>query len=177
MREAVQGDDSAISQFIETNPSIGIQSKSELIKFVKLMNAIPNITLIDGDVTNITYSHTYSQDTGKETAVVYVLTQSENGDWTRIEYVLSVSDVYQKIMDEKSELGYDTLMSSPIQGADGRLLLYIETRQTHPSENGTMIQWVGQMDGIFVRVFYYTEDAKHIDAQDLFEHASAGELK
>lgn len=171
MREMVTcEDETRLSQYIQSIADSGIQSKDELITFVKLIDSLPHISILDGNVTGICFSHSISEDTGKETNVVYVTTEAENGDWTRVEYVLSVTDVAKKISDEKISVGENSLLTSPVKDSDGKLTLHIETRNPHQSGEGTMILWVGEAEGIFTRIYYYAGNADDVNTDNLFSN-------
>ena len=169
MRKMVAcGDETQLGQYVQSVADSGIQSKDDLIAFVKLIDALPHISVLDGSVTWICFSHSISEDTGKETNVVYVTTEATDGDWMRVEYVLSVADVSKKILDEKIQVGEESLLSSAVTSADGKLTFHIEMRSLHPSGRGTMIQWVGEADGIFTRIFYYTDNESDVKTEELF---------
>jgi len=169
MRKMVAcGDETQLGQYVQSVADSGIQSKDDLIAFVKLIDALPHISVLDGSVTWIRFSHSISEDTGKETNVVYVTTEATDGDWMRVEYVLSVTDVSKKILDEKIQVGEESLLRSAVTSADGKLTFHIEMRSLHPSGRGTMIQWVGEADGIFTRIFYYTDNESDVKTEELF---------
>lgn len=161
-------DESQWNQYIESVSDCGIESKDDILTFVKLIDALPQISILDGDITWIYFSHGISEDTGKETTVVYITTKAKNGDWTRIEYVLSITDVSKKISDEIESIGDNSVLNNFVKSLDGDLTLYIETREPHPSDKGTMIQWVGHAKGIFTRIYYYTSNPSDINADNLF---------
>lgn len=163
-------DEAQLEQYIQSIANSGIQSKDDMTAFVKLLDFLPQISVLDGNVTSIRFSHTVSEDTGKETNVVYITTEAANGEWTRVEYVLSVTDVTQKISDEKMSIGESSLLTSAVKNSDGKLTLHIETRKPHQSGTGTLIQWVGEANGIFTRIFYYTNDSDNIKADNLFSN-------
>lgn len=169
MRDMLLCDNEAqLEQYIQNTADSGIQSKDDLSAFVKIIDSLPQISILDGDITWIRFSHSVSEDTGKETNVVYITTEDKNGDWTRIEYVLSVIDVSKKISDEKILVSENSILNSPIKNSDGNLTLHMETREPHPSGKGTMIQWIGEVDEIFVRIYYFTNAPEKVNTEDLF---------
>ena len=147
----------------------GIKSKADLNAFVKLIDSLPHISILDGSITRIRFSRSISEDTGKETNVVYITTEADNGDWTRVEYVLSVTNIAKKIADEKLSIGENSYIDAPIKTSNDRLILHIETRKPHPSGVGTMIQWVGDAEGIFTRIYYYTDNGSDVKTDKLFD--------
>ena len=165
---SVCDDEAQLQRYFQSFMFNGPQSKEDLSAFVNLIDSMPIIPILDGNIVWICFSRDISEDTGKETTVVYISTEAANGDWTRIEYVFSVTDIPAKISAEKSEIENKFLLNSPIKNSDGNLTLHIETREPHPSGNGTMIQWVGETEGIFTRIFYFTNDPEKVNAENLF---------
>lgn len=169
MREMLLCDDETqLEQYIQSVANSGVQSKDDLFAFVKIIDSLPQIPILEGNITWICFSHSISEDTGKETNVVYITTEAANGDWTRVEYVLSVTDVSQKISDEKESIGKGSILNSLVKNSDGTLTIHVETRSPHPSGNGTMIQWVGETEGIFTRIFYFTNTTSDVETEKLF---------
>ena len=169
MREMLLCDDETrLEQYIQSVANSGVQSKDDLFAFVKIIDSLPQIPILDGNITWIRFSHSISEDTEKETNVVYITTETANGDWTRVEYVLSVTDVSQKISDEKVSIGKGSILNPPVKNSDGTLVIHVETRSPHPSGKGTMIQWIGDVDGIFTRIYYFTNNTGDVEAGTLF---------
>ena len=168
---SVCNDDATLAQYIQSISATGIQNKGELTAFVKLVDSLPNISILDGSVTWIRLMQGIAQDTGKEFTVLYVATEAENGDWTRVEYVLSAADVSREIFNEKISIGENSLLVSSVKNSDGDLTIHTETRNPHPSGTGTMIQWVGEVKGIFTRIYYYsTGDAANVNTGNIFSN-------
>ncbi|MBQ9162860.1 MAG: hypothetical protein IJX74_06240 [Clostridia bacterium] len=161
-------DEIRLAQYVQSVSDCGVQSKDDLFAFVKIIDSMPQIPILDGNITWICFSHSISEDTGKVTNVVYVTTEAANGEWTRVEYVLSVTDVSQKISDEKVSIGEGFILNSPVKNSDGNLTLHVETRNPHPSGKGTMVQWIGDVDGIYTRIYYFTNTPGDVDAGTLF---------
>lgn len=171
MREmSTCADEEQLQQYIQSIVGNGIQSKDNLLNFVETIDSLPQIPILNGDVTWICFSRGVSIDTGKETSVAFVSTEAESGEWTRVEYAFSITDVSAKISDEKALCGEASVLDSPIKNSNGNLTLYIETRSPHPSGNGTMIQWVAEVDGIFTRIYYYTNNADDVKTESLFSN-------
>ena len=169
-------DESQLQQYFQSFTVERPQSKEDITAFVNLIDSMPIIPILDGNIVWICFSRDISKDTGKEATVVYIATVAENGDWTRIEYVFSVTDIPAKISVEKSELENKSLLNSPIKNSDGNLTLHIETRNPHPSGNGTMIQWVGETEGIFTRIYYFTNNPNDIETKALFSNIKMSKI-
>lgn len=161
-------DEKRLEQYILSISNSGIQSRNDLLSFVKLIDSLPHIPISGKSISLIRFSRSTAQDTGKETIAVHILSEVTNGDWARVEYVLSVVDVSGKIAEEKALIDKSSTLLSPVKTADGSLTLHIETRNPHPSGKGTMIRWTGEVAGIFMRIYYYTENAGDIKAEQLF---------
>ena len=173
---SVCDDESQLQQYFQSFTFERPQSKEDISAFVNLIDSMPIIPILDGNIVWICFSRDISKDTGKETTVVYISTEAANGDWTRIEYVFSVDDIPAKISVEKSEIENKSLLNSPIKNSDGNLTLHIETRNPHPSGNGTMIQWVGETEGIFTRIYYFTNNSNDIETKALFSNIKMSKI-
>ena len=165
-----------LDKYLQSISNFGIHSKEDLLTFVKLIDSLPHISFLDGNITWICFSHSISQDTGKETIVVYVATESPSGDWTRVEYILSVTDINKKISEESISIDASNLLKAPIKSLDGKLTLHTETRELHPSGKGTMINWIGEANGIFTRIYYYTGNPKNVKTENLLNNLSVSNI-
>lgn len=145
----------------------GAHSKDDLIKFIDLVDSIPYIALIDGDISWISYSRGQSQSTGEEYEILYVTTQSENGDWVRLEYILSVANISEEITEETANLVSQSLISQPIVSNDKKVIIHSETREKHVSGTGDLIKWIADIDGIYTNIVCYTSNAENIDTNKL----------
>ena len=165
---SVCNDEALLQQYFQSFTFARPQSKEDLSAFVNLIDTTPIIPILDGNVVWICFSRDISRDTGKETTVVHISTEAANGDWTRVEYLLSATDVSKKISEEKILVSENSILKSPIKNSDGNLTLHTETREPHPSGNGTMIEWFGEVEGIFVRIYYFTNAPENVNTEDLF---------
>lgn len=163
-------DEMQLGQYIQSIADTGVHNKDDLFAFVNLIDSLPKIPVLNGNITWICFSHGVSEDTGEETNVVFITTVSANGNWTRIEYVLSVTDISKKISDEIALIGEDSMLNSPIKTPGGNLTLYVETRKPHPSGNGTVIQWIGEVEEMFTRIYYFTNTPGDVETETLFNN-------
>ena len=174
MREMINcKDETQLSQYIQSISESGIQSKDDLLAFVRIIDSLPKFSILDGCVTWICFSDGISEDTGRETKVVFVTTEAENGDWVRLEYALSVSDASQEMIKEKASTDEKFILKSPVEFSDEDVTLHIEMRTPHPSGEGTMIRWTGEAKGIFIRIYYYTQNADNVKTEELFKNANS----
>lgn len=161
-----ESDQNQLNKYLQRFNGSGIE-KNDLETFVALVESIPYINLIDGKISWISYSTGTSQDTGLTHKVLYVTAKASNGDWVRLEYLLSEKDVAGKIAKESAEEKDTSLITTPIRNQDGKITLHTETREKHPSDPGDVISWVANVDGIFTRVTYYTTNASKVDTASL----------
>lgn len=168
MKEMIACEDEAlVDQYLSGLYGGGAQSKDDLIAFVSLVEKTPYIAFLDGEIVWISLTKGKSVDTNTSYEVLYISTQASNGDWVRLEYLLSEKDVAGKIAKESAEEKDTSLITTPIRNQDGKITLHIETREKHPSDPGDVISWVANVDGIFTRVIYYTTNASKVDTASL----------
>ena len=151
-------------------------SKDDLISFVSLVETTPYVPLVEGKITWISYMTGISVDTNEPYKILYVSTETDDGDWVRLEYLLSVKDVEDKIARELADEGTKSLITSPLHSKDGKITFHIETREKHPTYPGDVINWVANVDGIFTRVVYYTTDADKVVTTDMLSKVEASQI-
>lgn len=160
MREMIAcEDEQALYEYLHSIPGGGAQSRQDLIDFVNLVEHTPYACLIDGKITWLNYKG--SSD--KQNEVLYVTVKAPNGEWVRCGYLFSVENVSKQMNKVKREIGRDNCLSSPLSTGDGRLTLYTETREPHPTYEGDLIEWWGVLDGIVVEIAYYVADMDAVD--------------
>jgi hypothetical protein len=139
------------------------------------MDSLPILEIIDGEISWISY---FFDDTDKERDVVFISTKSANGDWVRVEYLINELNVGAEINRRKTdgEFRHSTI-DTPIQSNDGRITVYSEVREYHPSGVGYLINWNVVVDGILTRVVYYSENIEGMHAESLFDDLKIGSLK
>lgn len=162
MREMLTASEDVMHQYLRSIGG-GPHDRKDLENFLQLLNTLPYVPLIDGEISWISHSYGESQDTGDYYSVFFVSTKASNGEWVRIEYILSTEDVMQKISEETQEM---TAMQ-PIHSSDNRMTVYAEKREPHPSETGELINWIANIDGYFARIIYYSNNAENIPSTNV----------
>ncbi len=158
------------SQYIDNVNAIGIETPDELAEIVKIIDELPKIHILEGDISWIEYAHKVTIDTEEEVKYVYIVTKAENGDWVRVEYLLSIEPekVADKLAMEKEAAGETCLIDTPIKSKDGKLSLHIEKRELLSVDEGTSIRWTGEVNGMFVRIHCFFKDGEKIVTSELF---------
>ena len=152
---------------------LGGFNREDLIAFLDLIDSLPILKLIDGKVIWINYEEGERPTTGEYYHSIIISTEAANGDWTMIEYQLSIDDIPARIERRKkvdSEFA-DALLDKPLHGKDGRIKVFFETRKEHPSGIGDMIRWHLDLDGIYTVAIYYTKHADEVRANEVFQNA------
>ncbi len=162
-------DEEQLGRYLNSVEGGGARNRQDLIDFVALVDNTPCAWLLQGDVTHLSHQKGTSVDTGEPYEIFYVSVESENGEWVRLEYKLSVEDVAAHMDALRQKIGEANLLSSPISTADGRLTLHIETREPHLSGTGDLITWQGEMDGIALAIVYYVPDADAVNTAALLQ--------
>jgi len=170
MRMMLQRSDEELDAYLLSSAGGGAESKEDLVNFLDLIDSLPVLELVDGDIVWI--AHFYDQDPStdkKHDGVVYISTMGSNGDWTRIEYLLSVKDVSGELEKLRAEGQFDkSMISEEFQCKNGRVKVFSEVKEKHPDGNGDVIEWMTTIDNTLARVVYYTSDSSNIQTSSVF---------
>ena len=178
MREMIAcADEEKLNKYLRSIEGAGARNREDLIAFVNMIDSLPILELIEGEITWISHQGISFHSDGKADEVVFISTKAANGDWTRVEYLVWEKDVDAEIAHRKSscEFRYSTI-DSPIQSSDARITVYSEVIEAHPSGIGYTISWNVVVDGILARVIYYSEDIDGIQAESVFGDLTIGTL-
>ena len=160
-------DQEAFANYLMEIEGGGAHSKEDLETFIRIVDTVPFVNLLDdGKICWISYSKGQSSASGEQYEILYVSVQSDSGEWVRFEYMLSVTDVSEKITSQTEMLADDLITSKPIFNHDKRLALYSEVREKHVSGTGDTIKWIATVDGIYTNIVYYTPNAVEINMND-----------
>ncbi len=175
MREMANCSDAKLLEdYLQTSGS-GARSKEELAQFIKLVDTVPYVSMIEGDLTWICHNVGKSIDTGKPFDILSVAIESENGEWVRIEYNLQVSDASEKITNELKEMDASLVLTKPIQSKDKKITVYAENRRVQ--EAGKSIWCTADIDGMFARIIYGTEKMDTVKTQSVFSNCSVTDIE
>lgn len=169
----VEKDDIKLAQYLRGVEGGGAESRDDLIAFINLIDSVPMINLIDGDITWIAHYYNIDSSGEKTNGTLYVSTVSDNGDWTRIEYKLFETDINTEIEKMRTdERNLDEENTDSFTSDDGKIKVYYQTKKEHPSGTGDMYEWIASIDEKIAHVVYFTTDSNDIIASDFF-----GEIK
>ena len=159
-------DDQKLNLYLLSVEGGGAKNREDLISFINLIDSIPIIKLIDGEIIWIAHYYNVSVPDEKKNGTLYVSTLSDNGDWTRIEYKLYETDVETEIelMQSKENGKTDLFISN-----DGKINVYYQTKQAHTSGTGDIYEWIASIDDKIAHVIYYTSNSNETAAFDMFD--------
>lgn len=172
MREMAESkDEEALNLYLRSVNGGGAHNREDLIAFLDLIDSLPILKLIDGQIVWINYEEGERPTTGEYYHSVIISTEAANGDCTMIEYQLSIDDIPARIERRKTteELA-ESILKTPLQTKDGRIKVYSEARKEHPSGIGDFITWILDLDGIYTGVIYYTKHADEVRANEVFQN-------
>ena len=160
MRGMLAKSDEELNPYLDTIPGGGLNSREDLVNFLELVDSTPVLKLIDGEVTWICH---YPEDD-----ILYISTKAPNGDWVRLEYFLSrdPADILGKW--ESNGAFEDSTLSQPVKSQDGRITVYSQVKEPHPSGTGETVEWALTLDDTFVYAVYYAISASDIEAETVF---------
>ena len=151
MREMILcQDEQKLKEYLRSIKGGGAGGRENLIFFVNLVDSVPYVHCFEGDIIWIDYSKGVK---GKE--VLYITLEAPNGDWMRIEYIFSLTDVQAAIEERVLNQENGEAFLPPLKSKDEKLKVYHELRAPHPSGVGDSIRWIADLDGIFAYIVFY----------------------
>ena len=170
MREMIgSSDEIALEEYLKTSPS-GAKSREDIENFIKLVDTIPYVSLIEGELTWACHKIGESIDTGKPYNILFIATQADNGEWVRIEYHLDSLKSSDKLTNELKETDVSAVLAKPVQSKDKKVTVYTEIRRVQTA--GKSIWWAVDIDGIFARIIYSTENMDAVKTESVFSNCT-----
>ncbi len=173
MREMAESkDEEALNLYLRSVKGGGAHNREDLIAFLDLIDSLPILKLIDGEINRICHEEGELPTTGEYYNEVIISTRTANEEYTMIVFSLMIDDIPAEIERRKkvdSEFA-DALLDKPLHGKDGRIKVFFETRKEHPSGIGDFITWILDLDGIYTGVIYYTKHADEVRANEVFQN-------
>lgn len=162
-----------------------LESGADIINFLEIIESIPVLKLFDGQIIYIGYQWPVSENnsTGGELTtatqnlgIAYITIQANDGSWFRVNYRLSHKNRSKEDILESSDRS-TSLLQTPVQALNDRLLVYHETRAPHSTDSGEVITWFAVVDGIPVMIKYYSENANAVKTETVFNNAIIGDIQ
>ncbi len=162
---AVSTDEEAVQAYLTSGS--GAESQADLVNFLKLVDSLPKLDVLDGEIGWI------SLQTGNGVAALYITVDAENGDWIRTEYLVSVTDIDAELarVQNDSEASA-SLLSAPFSAVDNRVKLYSQNIRTSEDIPGATAVWRMSIDGIYGFIFYHSATTENIAPADVFQNAT-----
>lgn len=166
----VEKNEDNLAQYLRSVEGGGARTRDDLITFIDLVDSLPIIKLIDGDITWIAYYHNDNTSDKKENGIVHISTRSKKDEWTRIEYKLLETDINTEIEAMQfNEKNLNGKKGELFKSNDDRIKVHYQTMQKHPSGSGNIYKWIASVDDIIIHVVYSTSNSKEITAFDFFK--------
>lgn len=150
----------------------GSRTKEDLFRFLELVNILPIVDLIEGEISAISYSKGLAEDTGKEYEFAYISVKANDGSWVRFEYLLNeekAAAANDKISSTEQGI---TVFSKPVQSLDGRIIVFSEQSKDHSSGMGKLFTWNTNIDGTNTKIIYYAKNQDQINTASAFSGVS-----
>lgn len=170
MREMIgNSDEKALEEYLKTSPN-GAKSREDIENFVKLVDTVPYVSLIEGELTWACHKIGESIDTGKPYNILSIATTADNGEWVRIEYHLHSLESADALTNELKETDASAVLARPVQSKDKKVTVYTEIRRVQTA--GKSIWWTADIDGIFARIIYSTENMDAVKTESVFSNCT-----
>ena len=172
------------SDIQETACQYGLESGDDIEDFLEIINTMPILKLFDGEIVHIGYQWPITENDNegenlttsrKDLGIASITIKAKDGSWFRVNYWLNNRNMSREEILESSDRSI-SLLKTPIQALNDRCYVYHETRVPHSTDNGEVIIWLAVVDGIPVRIRYYTETANTIKAETVFQNAAIGDI-
>ncbi len=169
MREMLSCTDEAkLNNYLKGIAGGGANSRTDLVNFINTVDSAPLLSVAEGDITFISHTMARSPSTEEKAECLMITSKMPNGNWTRIEYVLSVTDIQQELT-KLSEDGSAVLLPEPITDGNDPITVYAEKRMPLPSEAGEIINLTVEIDGSFARLVCYSTEVGTFSIAELLE--------
>lgn len=168
MREmSVTQDEAALEAYLRTIKGQGARSRQDLLDFLELVDSIPVVQLMDGSVCLLSHEKGQGVGSGEYYNILKLGFEKANGDWIRLDYILSVEDIAAKEQEVQSAPGITALdIDLQIEATGDRLRVFGERR-----EQGR-ITWYLSVNGIYAQVTYRAADADTVNTAQIFQGLS-----
>ncbi|MBE6883632.1 MAG: hypothetical protein E7487_03400, partial [Ruminococcaceae bacterium] len=118
-----QGDDEKISEALSKLPGELDATKEDAARFLEIVQDIPYLDLIDGELGTIHYKKNFLAATGEPKEFIYVVFNASDGSWIRFEYLLSEEPPLTP--DDVVSSDQNTIIfSNPMVIADGKVKIF-----------------------------------------------------
>lgn len=176
MREMVScTDEEKLNEYLRSVEGGGARKRDDLVSFLDLIDSLPVLELFEGNIAWIAHLNIVA---GSKNDSVVISTEGVNGEWVRVEYLISIKDVQAEIELRKNDGDFEnSTIDTPIQSNDGRITVYSEVKAPHPSGTGDTVTWVIVMDGIMTRVVCHSEEIDGINAESVFANPKITTIK
>ncbi len=175
-------DDSKMLDLLQQHSMV---SYGDIEYFLKVVESIPVLKLFDGEIIYIGYQWPLPEGNGdneslstdrQNLGIAYITIQSKDGSWFRVNYWLKNRNMPIEEIMASSDRSI-SLLKTPIQGINGRCIVYHETRTPHSTDKGEIITWLAVVDDIPVMIKYYSENAEDIKAELVIKNATIGYIQ
>lgn len=159
LREAMEsGDDLLLLLCMERFTTWGIGAMDmDMAVCLELLDSLPYLPILEGQIVSIEYIPEFSE--------VTLLVEDANGDQVELEYDFDSKDPADFLMTFPEDL----LLAEPFVCCDGRVTVYVEGQSREHGEGGRAFKvWHAVVDGMYLRVIYYTEQPNRLVAEDVF---------
>ena len=167
MREmSVTQDEVALEAYLRTIKGQGARSRQDLLDFLELVDSIPVVQLMDGSVCLLSHEKGPA-GSGEYYNILKLGFEKANGDWIRLDYMLSVEDIAAKEQEVQSAPGITALdIDLQIEATGDQLRVFGERW-----EQGS-ITWYLSVNGIYAQATYRAADAASVNTAQIFEGLS-----
>lgn len=153
-----------------------IESEKEAQSFLDVLESLPVIKLPDGTITLIMIesgtvtgkdSNGNLYDTGEYSGWFHITATAKDGSWMRVSYWLGDPAVAEKTVNPSTTTRKD-LYTQPYVTTNKRIIIYSETREAKPEQNGNVISYLAKIDDVYAEIDYFTTGSLKSGTESIF---------
>ncbi len=161
---STSSDTEAVQAYLLSLEGGGAQTQNDLKNFLTLVDKVPKLELLEGEITWISLQYSDTQ------AVLHISVTAESGDWFRTEYMLHLVDSNAQLNWLQSDS--QALLDTPISAQNNRIRIYTQSVTAHENQPGYTTAWRLTVDEYCAFLYYYSDAASSASAAEIFQNAS-----
>ncbi|MBQ2253582.1 MAG: hypothetical protein II325_00325 [Clostridia bacterium] len=152
----------------------GATSRKDLETFLEAVDSLPLLSLVEGDISWISYHNFYPELTPERNSVIYITVQKAPDEWVRTGYFIGVQDVDAELKRRTDRGDFEaSALKEPFYSKDGRVAVYTEAA----NDAFSSVTWIMTVDGILAETVYHTESPEDLRAETVFKDPVIGSLQ
>lgn len=163
---ALNADDEALEAYLRRMGLMFYADREDLLALLETLDTLPYLPFLEGAPVSVAYL--------PQLPMLTVALEGENGERVELKYEIFFDNPERRmtyLQDLAAEL---PSLIEPFDCCDGRVTVYVEGRGRDRDGQIYVVFWYAVVDGILVRVDYYTDEPERIVAEEIFDGLEIG---